>query len=114
MLRHSHISDRVEMHYFFKSLLQSLLQGMVQTNYLVPSNEDQGRVYQYCQFHDSRGRGSYAKAWSMKVMTVNVHYLPLYQHTAHCLQLYLGILMLLSYAIVEFYSFYDGAIVMQI
>ena len=96
VLRHGHISDRVEMHYFFKSLLQSLLQGMIQTKYLVPSNDDQGRVYQNCQFHDSRGWGSYARAWPMQVMTVKVHYLPLYQHTAHCLQLYWGIVMLLS------------------
>ena len=41
---------------------------------------------------------------------VNMHYLVLYQYTAHLLVLYKGtcIIMLLSYAIVDFYLFYDG------
>ena len=48
----------------------------------------------------------------MYVIIVNVHH-PLYQYTAHWLLLY-GIIMLLSYAIGDFYFFYDGAVDMQI
>ena len=43
-----------------------------------------------------------------------MHYLLLYQYKAHWFLLYLGIMVLLSYAIVEFYSFYDEAVNMQI
>ena len=42
-----------------------LLLWVDQTN-LVCSNDDQGRVYQNCKFHDPWGRGSCARAWSYK------------------------------------------------
>ena len=29
----------------------------------VYSNDDQGRVYQKFKFHDTRGRGSFARMW---------------------------------------------------
>ena len=54
-----HISHIVKLHYLVKFF--SLLPGIDQTNQ-VCSNDDQGRVYQNCKFHDPRGRGSYARA----------------------------------------------------
>ena len=48
------VSHIVKMHYFFKK--SSLLCGVIQTNYLVhTSNNDHGRVYQYCKFRDPQG-----------------------------------------------------------
>ena len=46
--------------YFFKNLL--LLPGIDQTN-RVNSNDDQGRFYQKCKFHDPRGSDFCARAW---------------------------------------------------
>ena len=43
---------------------------MIQTN-LVYSNDNQGRVYQNCKFHDPRGRGSCARAWPYKSYSEN-------------------------------------------
>ena len=40
----------------------SLPQDIDQTN-LVYSNDDQGRVYQNCNFHDPPSKGSCARAW---------------------------------------------------
>ena len=54
VLGHGHI---VKIKYFFFS--SSLHLGMDQTN-SVYSNNEQGRVYQNCKFHDPRGRDSYA------------------------------------------------------
>ena len=45
---------------------------------------------------------------------VNMYYLLLYQYTAHWLKLCLGIMMLLSYTMVDFHLFYDGAVDIQI
>ena len=58
VLGHGHI---VKMQYFFS--FSCLHLGMDQTN-LVCSNDVKGRVYRNCKFHDPRGLGSYAKAWS--------------------------------------------------
>ena len=41
-------------------------------------------------------------------------YLLLYQYTAHWLLLCQGIMMLLSYTIVDFHLFYDGPVDIQI
>ena len=49
-----HISHIVEMHFSYK---KSVLPGINQTNY-VYRNDDQGRVYQNCKFHDPQGWGS--------------------------------------------------------
>ena len=43
-----------------------------------------------------------------------MQYLLLYQYTAHWLLLCQGIMMLLSYTIVDFHLFYDGAVDIQI
>ena len=43
----------------------SLFSGIDQTNQ-VYSNDDQGRVYQNCKFHDPWGRGSCARVWQYK------------------------------------------------
>ena len=51
---------------------------------------------------------------STLVIVVNMHYHLLYQYTAHYLLLYLGLIMLFSYAIVDLYLFCDGAVDMQI
>ena len=40
---------------------------------------------------------------------LNMHNLLVYQCTAHLLLLYISLIMMLSYAIVDFYLFYDGA-----
>ena len=45
---------------------------------------------------------------------VNMYYILLYQYTAHWLKLCLGIMMLLSYTMVDFHLFYDGAVDIQI
>ena len=42
---------------------------------LMYSNDDQGRVYQNCTFHDPRGRGSCAGAWSYKSYNKNALFL---------------------------------------
>ena len=57
------------MHHFLKNLLL-LLPGIDQTNQ-VCSNDDQGRVYQNCKFHDPRGRGSCARVWPYKLYSEN-------------------------------------------
>ena len=62
LLGHGHISHILKMHYFFKNPF-ALLPGFDQTNY-VYSNDDQGKVYQNCKFHDPRVRGSDARTWS--------------------------------------------------
>ena len=46
-------------------------------------------------------------------LVLNMHYLLLYQNTAHWLLLYYkGIIMLLSYDIVDFHFFYDGLLML--
>ena len=59
----------VKLMYFLKKS-SSLLPGIDQTNQ-VCSNDDQGRVYQNCKFHDPRGRGSCARAWPYKSYSEN-------------------------------------------
>ena len=68
VLGRGHISHIVKMHYFFK------LPGIDQTNQ-VYSNDDQGRVYQNCKFHDPWGRGSCAGAWPYKSYSENALFL---------------------------------------
>ena len=53
---------------------------------------------------------------AIKVIIVNMYmfYLLLYQYTAHWLLLYEGILMLITYSIIDFHLFYDGAADIQI
>ena len=103
--------DIVKMQYFFFSCLH---RGMDQIN-KVYSNNDQGRVYQNCKFHDPQGWGSYARAWSYKSLQwiCIINLLP-YQYTAHYLLLHYGTVMVFSYAIVDLYIFYDGAVDVQI
>ena len=48
------------------------------------------------------------------VIIVNMHYFLFYRNIAHWLLLYSGIIMLLSFAIVEFYLFYNGEVDIQI
>ena len=68
-------------------------------------------IYQNCKFHDPQGWGSYVRVWPYTSLysTVNTDYLHFYQYTA-LIAIVLRILMLLPYAIVEFYLFYDGAV----
>ena len=68
-----------------------------------------GRVYQNCEFHDPPMLGFLCYGVAISVIIVNMHYLLLYQHTTHWLLLYERIIMLLSYAIVDFYLFHNGA-----
>ena len=63
----------IKLLYLFKRP-SSLLPGIDQTNQ-VCSNDDQGRVYQNCKFHDPRGRGSYARAWPYKSFSENALFL---------------------------------------
>ena len=65
--------------FFLKSSFQ--LSGIDQTNQIC-SNDNQGRFYQSCKFHEPRGRGFCARAWPFKM-----YYLLLYQYTAHRLLL---------------------------
>ena len=58
------ISHIVKMHYFFKKI-SSLLPCMDKKNKIY-SNDDQGRVFQNCKFHDPGGRGSCVRVWSYK------------------------------------------------
>ena len=51
-----------------------LLPGIDQTNQ-VCSDEDQGRVYQNCKFHDPRDRGYCARAWPYKSYSKNALFL---------------------------------------
>ena len=51
---------------------------------------------------------------AIEVFIVNMYYLLLYQYTAHWLLLCEGIMMLLSYSIVDCHLFYDGAVDIQI
>ena len=48
------------------------------------------------------------------IIHYSVHSLLPYQYTAHLLLLYWGIIMLLSYPIVDSYLFYDGVVDMQL
>ena len=48
----------------------SLLMGIDQTNW-VYSNDNEGRVYQNCKFHDPRGKDSCARAWPYKSYSEN-------------------------------------------
>ena len=43
-----------------------------------------------------------------------MYYLQLYQYTAHLLLLFEGIMVLLTYLVVDFHLFYDGAVDIQI
>ena len=65
--------NSVKLMYFFKKS-SYLLGGMVQTNY-VYSNDDQGRVYQNCKFHDPWCRGSSARVWPYKSYSENALFL---------------------------------------
>ena len=49
--------------FFLKS--SSSLPGINQTNYLY-SNDEQGRVFQNCNFYDPQGWGSDVRAWPYK------------------------------------------------
>ena len=60
VLGHDHTSHIETKHYSLKK--SSLLPDIDQTNY-VYSNDDQGRVYQNCNFHDPQGRCSCAREW---------------------------------------------------
>ena len=51
-----------------------LLRSMVQTNE-VYSNDDQGRIYLSCKFHDPWGRGSCARVWPYNIYSENVLFL---------------------------------------
>ena len=72
--------------YFLKNLLLYSQALIRQTKYVVMMTKEGSTKIVNFMIH--RGWGSCARAWPMKVITVNVHYLPLYQNTAHCLQLY--------------------------
>ena len=76
-ISHIHV---VKMHYFFKKS-SSLLPGKDQTNYLVYSNDDQGRVYQNCKFYYPPG--VLILGMAILVIIVNMYYLLIYQYTAH-------------------------------
>ena len=80
---------------FFKKS-SSLLPGIDQTNYLY-NNDDQGKVYKNCKFHDPLGQGF---LWSS---TLSIY--------STFIAFVLRDDMLLSYAIVEFYFLYDVAVV---
>ena len=64
VLGRGHISCIVKMHSFFNKP-STLIPGIDQTKQ-VCGNDEQGRVYQNCKFHDPLGRGSCARAWSYK------------------------------------------------
>ena len=63
------LSHIVKMHYFLKKY-SSLFPGIDQTNYAY-GNDDQGREYQNCIFHDPRGRGYCTRAWPYKLYSEN-------------------------------------------
>ena len=72
MLRHGHISHKVKC--IISLISSSQFPGIDQSNQ-VCSNDDQGRVYQNCKFHDPRGRGSCARAWTYKSYSENALFL---------------------------------------
>ena len=45
------------------------------SNKLVFSNDDQGRVFQNCKFHDPQGRGFCARVWPYKSYSENALFL---------------------------------------
>ena len=47
----------------------------------VYSTDNKGRVCKNYKFHDTRGRGAYARAWPYKSYCEYVYYLLLYQYT---------------------------------
>ena len=59
-----HLSHIVKMHYFFKNLL-------LYSQAYIYSIDKQGSVYQNCNFHDPRGRGSCARVWPYKSYSEN-------------------------------------------
>ena len=96
----SHI---VEMHYFFKKLVLYSQAQIRHTKYIVMMiKEGSPKIVNYMKL----GAGSCATAWPYTVSHIaKMHYLLLYQYTAHRLLLYKEFIMLLSYAIVDFYFF---------
>ena len=60
---YSYKNLKLKMHYFCKKN-SPLLPGIDQI--IVYCNDNQGRVYRNFNFHDSRGRGSYASVWPYK------------------------------------------------
>ena len=67
VLGRGHIRHIVKIHY-------SSLPGIDQTKY-VYSNDDQGRVYQNCNYHEPGDRGSYARMWPYKSYSENALFL---------------------------------------
>ena len=65
------INHIVKMHFLKSSFLPPCI---YHTNQIY-SNNDEGRVYQNCTFHDPRGRGSYARAWPYKSYSENALFL---------------------------------------
>ena len=71
MLGSGHTNHIVKIHisltFFFSTLVD-------QTNY-VYGNDEHGRVYQNCNFHDPHGRVSCARVWPYKSYSENALYL---------------------------------------
>ena len=60
-LGRAHVSYKVKMHYFFKNLLLYFRAWIGQTMYIVMITKEL-RVFENYKVHDSRGRGSCARA----------------------------------------------------
>ena len=67
VLGRGHISHIVKMHYFFKIFFSTPRH----CSNKVYSNDDTGSVFQNCKFHDPRGRGFCARAWTYKSYSEN-------------------------------------------
>ena len=59
---------RVKLMYFLLIFFSILEHGSEKLSY---SNDDQGRVYQNCKFHDPWGRGPCTRAWPYKSYSEN-------------------------------------------
>ena len=67
MLGRGHMSYSENVFILYKS--SSLLPGICQTNG-VYSNDNQGKVYQNCNIHDPRGRGSCASIGCGRILVM--------------------------------------------
>ena len=84
------------------------LSTLNQTN-LVYNNDDHGRVYLNCKLHKP-GAGVFMLGRGHTRHNSEYADLLLFQYTAHRLLLHKGIIMLLSYAFVNFHLVYDSAV----
>ena len=110
VLGRDHIGHIVKMQFFFSFCLHWGMDQTLRLSILMMAKEESTKIVKFM----THGTGFLMLGHEhISNSTVNMQYLLLYQYIAHYVLLYLGIISLLSYAIAEFYLFYDGAVDLQ-